>query len=567
MTIAQIAPRLNYTCNGVTVDFPYSYPVLNPVDFLLYSVVDATGVPTLLTYIAHYTFLETPDAAGGYPGGVTIHFPVAPAATLRLVGINSPLMLQQVDLVNNDSLPVDTQVERPLDRLTLICQRLYDLISRTLRQPDSDVATIGTMPAKEDRLSKYLGFDGVGNPTALAAPTTTSLTTAFSQTVLDDPDAATARTTLGAASAASLATDEGILASLQTAVLNPIINGCLEIWQRGTSFVAIGNNAYAADRFKVTYITSGVVTVNRSANVPSVAQAGVLFNYSLEIDVTTADAAVAVNDVFLIQHKIEGYNWRHLAQRACTLSFWVSSTKTGAHGIALVNTGSDREFYTTFTINVADTWEFKTVNIPASPSAGTWDYVSGVGVEISWCLMSGTDRQAAVTGAWSTPGANIIRTSAAQVNVLDNAANFFRLTGVKLEIGSVATSLQFMPFEHELARCCRYYQKSFPYATAPAQNTGTANGGYMMGAYRAGALSQPGPMMSFQVRLRSAVSPVFYNPFAANTNMRDLTLAADCGAPLNDNAENGINIRTVLGNAGTGAGNQLAIHWSVDAEL
>jgi len=125
---------------------------------------------------------------------------------------------------------------------------------------------------------------------------------------------------------------------------NPIINGNMDIWQRGTSFAAPANATYFADRWRIAYSTTGVVTASRSTSVPTVAESGVLFNYSLDLDVTTADAAIAAGDYCALQQSIEGFNWRHFAQRDVTLSFWVYATKTGTHCISISNSGLDRSY-------------------------------------------------------------------------------------------------------------------------------------------------------------------------------------------------------------------------------
>lgn len=343
--------------------------------------------------------------------------------------------------------------------------------------------------------------------------------------------------------------------------INPIINGNLEIWQRGSSFVGITNGQYCADRFMFGIAGSGVANANRSTNVPSLASAGVLFNYSLEVDVTTADASMASTDLGYIRTSIEGHNWRHFAQRQFTISFWVLSSKTGTHCIAFRNTGADRSYVAEYTINAADTWEYKTITVTASPSAGTWDYLTLVGLNIYWMYASGSSFNT-TPGAWQT-GAFLSTSN--QVNVLDSTSNFFRLTGIKIDLGSVATPIQFVPFEMDLARCRRYYQKSFLYTTTPAQNTGSGDAEQSI-AGKAGTTTQ-----LIEVRLhpelRAAPTVTLYNPSAANGQIRDLTAGVDCSATAVSNGNAKALTLTATGNASTAVGNILSIHWIADAEL
>lgn len=359
----------------------------------------------------------------------------------------------------------------------------------------------------------------------------------------------------------------GTMALLGNEQPNPIINGSMEIWQRGTAFAAIASGAFGPDRFKMAYSTSAVVTLNRSTDVPTVGQAGMLFNYSLEIDVTTADASIAAGDYFAIHHVIEGHNWRPFAQRDCVVSFWVKSPKTGVHSVGLSNTGPDRTYVGTYTINVVNTWEYKTVVFAASPAAGNWNYLTGIGAVLSFTLAGGSAYHSTV-GSWQTTGFGYTPVSSSQVNVLDDAANFFRITGVKLELGAVATPIAYVPFETELARCQRYYQKSFNYATTPAQNIGSLTGEWAFPAGKAGAALNWSNSISLPTRLRSVTyTRTLYNPNAANGQVRDSTLGGDCSSSGTTTLGDGSFTISTTGNASTAVGNLLTVHWTADAEL
>jgi len=236
---------------------------------------------------------------------------------------------------------------------------------------------------------------------------------------------------------------------------NVIINGDFNIWQRNTSFTNFADGAYCADRW--TYYKSGTMVhdISRSTDVPSLAQAGRLFNYSLLIDCQTIDSSIGSSDFCVIQQRVEGYNWLPLAQKPVTLSFWIKATKTGKYCVSLGN-GSpfDKSIVKEFTINASDTWEYKTITFPASPALGTWDFTNGIGIRVSICLAAGSSYQA-TADAWQN--ANYFATSN-QVNACDSASNNFRLCGVQLEAGSIATPFEQRSFQHELMLCQRYYQ-------------------------------------------------------------------------------------------------------------
>jgi hypothetical protein len=344
---------------------------------------------------------------------------------------------------------------------------------------------------------------------------------------------------------------------------NPIINGNMDVWQRGAAFGVVANTSYTADRWRYNFSHDGVININRSTNVPTVAQAGVLFNYSLEVDVTVADASLAAAQVASLVTRIEGYNWRHFAQQQMTLSFWVSATKTGTHCVSFLNSGQDRSYVGTYTINAADTWEYKTVTVLPSPSAGTWNYTNGIGLEVGFCLGSGTNYHTAAD-TWQT--GQFFATSA-QVNTLDSASNFFRITGVRLERGAVATPASYADFQTELVRCQRYYNKSFEYTIAPAQNSGLDAGEHHFPQAVGASSFFFVANVTFPVRMRAAASTTFYNPAAANAQVRNSSTNTDCsGTSTSNSSDRGFCI-TATTPAGSATGQSLRVHWTSDAEL
>ena len=241
---------------------------------------------------------------------------------------------------------------------------------------------------------------------------------------------------------------------------NIIINGAMQVAQRGTSAVAAGAGTYPSiDRFKAWESTDGAFTVEQSTTAP----AG--FTTSFKAQVTTADTSLAAAQYAQLSHQIEAQNLQHLeygtsGAKTLTLSFHVRSSKTGSYSITLYKDDTTRYLFSkSYTIDSADTWEKKTItiapdsNIKASGGAIAND--NGIGFYVFWNLAAGTNFDDATDNAWSSNTSHFNTNS--QVNWMDNTSNNFYLTGVQLEIGDVAT-----PFEHEdigttLAKCQRYY--------------------------------------------------------------------------------------------------------------
>ena len=229
---------------------------------------------------------------------------------------------------------------------------------------------------------------------------------------------------------------------------NKIINGKIDVAQRGTSFTSQG---YTLDRWFFNTHAGPAATVSQQSDVPGNNE----FLYSLRVTVTTADTSIAAGDFGQLFQRIEGYNARDLIGRTFTLSFWVRSSKTGVHCVAFKNSGADRSYVVEYTVNAANTWEYKTVTVSGGLiTAGTWDWTNGSGLDVRWVLASGSTFQT-TAGAWQT--GDFLGT-ANQVNCLDTVGNVFAIAGVQLEVGSVATPFEHRPFGAEVALCQWYYQ-------------------------------------------------------------------------------------------------------------
>lgn len=241
---------------------------------------------------------------------------------------------------------------------------------------------------------------------------------------------------------------------------NVIINGGMDIWQRGTTAnYAAGTNGKLADRWHVFNVTNGgAVTVNQiTTNLPPVTSFCPLLNYALEIDITTADSGADAGDLGIIRYNVEGYDFLRLAQQPMVLSFWVKATVTGQHYVTLFNQVPDRHCIMPYTIVASDTWEYKTVIIPASPSGGTWNYTNSIGMMINFVLCAGsTYTTGAVVGSWQTGG---LYAASDVVNDFSSTSNFFRLTGVSLRAGIVPKPFVKRHYNLEKLLCARYFER------------------------------------------------------------------------------------------------------------
>lgn len=229
-------------------------------------------------------------------------------------------------------------------------------------------------------------------------------------------------------------------------------------WQRGTSFAAIAHGGYCADRFVHWKSGTMVNAAAKTADAPTLAEAGILTQHCLDFSVSTAQSSLGTDDYTFFDQRIEGYIWKNLAQQSFALSFWVKATVTGTYSVSFINSGLDRSYVSTYTVNTTNTWEKKNIVVAASPSAGTWDYTNGVGLIVRFVIAGGTSSTFSTSTLNSWQSANK-EWSTTQANGVNNTANHFKIALIQLEAGSSTTQFESRPVQTELALAQRYYAR------------------------------------------------------------------------------------------------------------
>jgi hypothetical protein len=209
-------------------------------------------------------------------------------------------------------------------------------------------------------------------------------------------------------------------------------------------------NGYAVDRFEFQENSGAAFTVQRSTTVPTG------FSNSLVTTVTPTAASATAAQVNRLFQRIEGNNiadfgWGAAGASTVTLSFWVRSSLTGTYCIGLVNNAANRSYVAEYTINSANTWEYKTITV-AGDTSGTWETGTSSGVQVTFDLGGGSNYNT-TAGVWAA--GNYTRTTN-QANFANTLNATFYITGVQLEKGSTATSFDYRPYGTELALCQRY---------------------------------------------------------------------------------------------------------------
>lgn len=241
-------------------------------------------------------------------------------------------------------------------------------------------------------------------------------------------------------------------------VRNLIINGAMQVWQRGTTIDTISTGNYLCDRWRIAHNgTDGNVDVDQSTDVPS----GQGFGYSQKISMDASETSLDAGDQVNIQHRFEGQDLQLLEKgsasaKKVTLSFWVKSSVAATYSVNLVDNDNTRIIGATYVVNSADTWEKKTITFDGDTS-GTLDNDANRSLDLRFWLDTGTTY---TSGTFATSwGASSDAVSAsATTGWLESSSPEFYITGVQLELGDSATDFEHRSYHDEAQRCKRYYE-------------------------------------------------------------------------------------------------------------
>ena len=242
-----------------------------------------------------------------------------------------------------------------------------------------------------------------------------------------------------------------------------IINGDMQIAQRGDMTGITSGQYITTDRFFINMINLGTWSFAKSTDTPT----GLGFASSLKIDCTTADASPAAADNFYLSMQSEGQNLQILEKgtsdaQTSTLAYWIKSNKTGNYVVELWDRTNDRHVGKVVTISSANTWEKHVCNFPADTS-GALANTNARSIMISWAFDSGSNfTSGTLPTSWDTR-VDANRFVGTNLGLGDNTANEVLITGVQWEVGTYDAN-SIAPFQFEdagtsLARCQRYFER------------------------------------------------------------------------------------------------------------
>ena len=316
---------------------------------------------------------------------------------------------------------------------------------------------------------------------------------------------------------------------------NALYNGDFRIAQRGTSFP--GGGGYLLDRWKISSYGAGGAYYTVSQIQSGLAN----FSNALQLQQTSTNSMF-----FFLQQSLETRDVVRFQGQPVTVSFWykIPTSFTGSIYAQLNWSTAVDTPLTDIGISYTTAGSLTLTNQTA------WTYATFT------TFVPSTAQALSVMFTNYPPGGSTVNGATLQI------------TGVQLEKGSVATPFEVRPYATELALCQRYFCKTFPYGTAPAQAAGQTGSLIVQGAavttFISGGQTPFAVTWQFPVEMRANPAVTTYSTNAATANWYD-----QGGGDLTASTTNiGTRTASIYMSGGTTAvGRNAVIHASANAEL
>ena len=340
---------------------------------------------------------------------------------------------------------------------------------------------------------------------------------------------------------ADSSTSTGLRWNTTPTIGNPIINGGLDIWQRGTSFTSPVTGTFTADRWNSINTGAATTTITRqttsdTTNLPFI-------QYCIRYQRTSGQTATGS---LYLTYGMENSMSTPFIGKTVTLSFYAraganySPTSSLLQVRGVSGTGTDQNINSGFT--------------------GGIDFIS------STATLTTTWQRFTYTATVSSSATQLAFYVFAQPGGTAGAADYYEITGSQYDVGSVA-----LPFRRsggtiqgELAACQRYYLKSYNQETAPATASNSV-GNFQFQALSATPTASRANVR-FPVTMRTSPTITVYSTNSGTSaKLYNEAAAVDLDALTQYIGQTGF---TVYPNSGTPTlGNPLLVHYVASAEL
>ncbi len=315
MTVSSLTNKNTYAGDGSTTVFNFTFKILKEEDILV-QTVNASTVTTL-SLTTDYTVSGTGNSVGrtNYTSG-TVTLTTAPASGVSIVVKRSVDLLQEVDLLENDSLPAET-LEESIDKLTMITQQLQETDTQSIAFNSAVTTTVGELgtPTGDRYLKRNAANDGWEFAQLSTSAGLGNVVEDTSPQLGGDLDVNNNNIT-GTGNINLTGTITASNFGGPTADDNLLLNGGFNIWQRGTGLTLSGSTAtYLADRW-LSQRATGTTDINRRAFTAGQTDVPNNPTYYYEIDKSSAEVSATVP----LEQRIEDVT--ALSGQTITVSFW-----------------------------------------------------------------------------------------------------------------------------------------------------------------------------------------------------------------------------------------------------
>ena len=309
---------------------------------------------------------------------------------------------------------------------------------------------------------------------------------------------------------------------------NIVTNGAMQVAQRGTSVADVGSGSaeLIVDRFTCSFggSTAGRLTMSQDSDSPSG------FANSLKLDCTTADTSVGSSEFLVLQTKFEGQDLQRFMKgtsdaKEYALSFYVKGNASATYVCELADRDNSRGVSKTFSVTTG--WTRVELTFPAD-TTGAFDDNTSRSLDIQLWLHAGSlYTSGTLQQTWA--GFTSANRAVGGDSFFDSTDRTLFITGMQLEVGSVATEFEHQKYCDVYKDCQRYYYKSGDNATSSEEwtpGTATNAGKGMYYALAADGLQDRAyPALQWPVQMRAAPSVTFYPGRSDVTNTADRIVA------------------------------------------
>ena len=238
---------------------------------------------------------------------------------------------------------------------------------------------------------------------------------------------------------------------------NVVINGAMNVAQRGTSSTGLGASSgyFTCDRWLLAQSGEGRLTMTQDSSVPT----GKGFANSLKLDCTTADTSIAAGEFLQIVQKIEGQNLQSIGKgtsdaKPITVSFYVKANAAFNFVCELNDLDNTRHISKLF--STTTDWVKHEITFPAD-TTGAFDNDNAASLNLTFWLHAGSTYAGGTLNTASFASTTNANRAAGVSSFYSSTDNNFFITGVQLEVGQNPTAFEHEPVERTFNKCYRYF--------------------------------------------------------------------------------------------------------------